>query len=157
VTGATTGPASGQPVPVPSGGSFWALIDQNSDVTAMLYQNIAIPADRDAAFTATIYLNNEHTDFIIAPTIGLMTAGAEANQQFRIEVMDPTSDIDDVGAGVLQNLYQTMPGDPLSENITVTADLSAFAGQTIRLRFAAAVGEDFFQIGIDSVEVTGTK
>ncbi|HEX5004907.1 MAG TPA: hypothetical protein VFV65_06295 [Gemmatimonadales bacterium] len=155
-TGDTMTPMSARPVPLPAEGAFWALFDQVTDNTTILYQDIAIPAGKTASFTARIYLNNEYTDYVISPTTGLLTGGLVPNQQFRIDVMDRAADIDDVGAGVLQNLYQTMPGDPLNANVTVAADLSAFAGDTVRLRFAVAVGENFFQVGIDSVQVTGT-
>ncbi len=53
--------------------------------------------------------------------------------------MATSAPVDDVGTGVLQNLYQTMPGDPLTDTLQVTADLSLYAGQTVRLRFAASV------------------
>jgi hypothetical protein len=157
VTNAATGPASSHPIPAPASGTYGALFDQNGEAQHIVYQDIAIPAGyTSAAFTASIYLNNEHSDYVIAPTGGLAVqpVSAEPNQQFRIDVMSPAAPVDGVGAGVLRNLYQTMPGDPLTNNIVVTDDLAAFAGQTIRLRFAAAVGEMFFQVGIDAVQVS---
>jgi multisubunit Na+/H+ antiporter MnhC subunit len=148
-----TGPASGFAIPAPAAGSNHALFDQGGPATHILYQDITIPAGyTQADFTASIYLNNTNSDYAIAPTEGLTVEGAEENQQFRIDVMSTTA-LDDVGAGVLQNLYQTDPGDPLTETLIVTANLAAFAGQTVRLRFAAAVNEDYFQIGIDEVQV----
>jgi hypothetical protein len=152
----TLGPASGAVIPLPPEGNNAALFDQNGATTHILYQDIMVPAEYNAAFQAMIYLNNTHTDYVIAATEGLSVIGIEANQQFRIDVMDPAAPVDDVGAGVLQNLYQTMPGDSLTRSFQVTADLSAYAGQTVRLRFAAAVKQFFFQIGIDAVQVTGT-
>ncbi|MDP3909605.1 MAG: hypothetical protein Q8Q14_04370 [Gemmatimonadales bacterium] len=154
VTDAATGPASGNNIPAPPEGTYGALFDQDGPATHILYQDITIPAGYTVAdFTASIYLNNVLTDYHIAPTEGLAVNGSEQNQQFRIDVMNPGAAVDDVGAGVLENLYQTDPGDPLSENILVTANLAAYAGQTVRLRFAAAVNEDFFQVGIDEVQV----
>jgi hypothetical protein len=76
------------------------------------------------------------------------------NQQFRADIMMPGSDAFDVGAQVLANVYQTDPGDPLvSGYSTVTFDLSAYAGQTIRIRFAEVDNQNFFQAGVDNVAI----
>lgn len=157
ITGDTIGPASGHRIPLPAYGAYAALNDQDGPTMHILYQDIMIPAKYSAAFTATIYLNNENITFVNAPNDGLSILG-EANQQFRIDVMDPSAPVDDVGAGVLQNLYQTVPADSLTptKTVTVTADLSGFAGETIRLRFAEAGNQFYFQAQIDSVQVTGT-
>lgn len=84
------------------------------------------------------------------------TRGAEffANQQFRADIMMPGSDTFAVDAAVLANVYQTDPGDPLvSGYSTVTYDLSAYAGQTIRIRFAEVDNLTFFQVGVDNVAI----
>jgi hypothetical protein len=76
--------------------------------------------------------------------------------------MDPTAPVDDVGAGVLRNIFITAPGDPLVTTApgdpqmtpvyrTIVADLSAFAGQRIRLRFAEVNNQLFLQMGVDKV------
>ena len=152
----TIAPTSGTIIPAPPEGTNQALFDQNASTMHIMYQDITIPAEYNAAFTASIYLDNRHADYTIAPTEGLSVVGVEANQQFRIDVMSTSAPVDDVGTGVLQNLHQTMPGDPLIDTLQVTADLSAYAGQTVRLRFAAAVRENFFAVAIDTVQVTGT-
>lgn len=76
------------------------------------------------------------------------------NQQFRADIMNPAAGAFDVGAGVLANVYQTDPGDPLvSGYATVTFDLGAFAGQTVRLRFAEVDNQGNFNAGVDAVAV----
>jgi len=84
------------------------------------------------------------------------TRGAEffANQQFRADIMTPGSDAFNVDAAVLANVYQTDPGDPLVSGYSpVTFDLSAYAGQTVRIRFAEVDNLTFLQVGIDNVAI----
>jgi len=56
---------------------------------------------------------------------------------------------------VLANLFQTNPGDPLTNGgyTTVSFSLDAFAGQTVRLRFAEIDNQLFFNVGIDNVRL----
>ena len=61
-------------------------------------------------------------------------------------------------ADVLQNLYQTNPGDTLVSGYgTLTFDVSALfaahAGETLRLRFAETDNVNFFQLGVDDVRI----
>jgi hypothetical protein len=142
-------------IPAPPAGTYWALFDQVGPALHILYQEITIPAGYTSAdFTATVSLDNNAVDYAIAATAGLAYDGGELNQQFRVDVMDPTAAVDDIGAGVPQNLYQTNPGDPLTETLLVSADLAPFAGQTVRLRFATVANAFFFLVGIDAVQVT---
>ena len=69
--------------------------------------------------------------------------------------MTTGSAITDVGAGVLLNIYQTQVGDPsVSGYTTITADLSAFAGQTVRLRITEVDNSGNFSFGVDGVSVS---
>ena len=75
--------------------------------------------------------------------------GGQKNQQFRIDVMKPEAPLESLDpADVLRTVFATKPGDPLSMTPTrVTANLSAFAGQTVRLRIANAVHRGSLQRG----------
>jgi hypothetical protein len=80
------------------------------------------------------------------------------NQQARIDIMTTSSAVTDVGAGVLLNLYHTKVGDPLVSGYTdVSADVTQFAGQTVRLRIAEVDNQSYFQFGIDGVSVISTS
>src|SRR4029450_1415629 len=63
---------------------------------------------------------------------------SEPNQQFRIDLIDPTAPIDSVADGdVLVNVFRTSTTDPTSlAPPAVSVDLSAWAGETVRLRLA---------------------
>jgi len=82
----------------------------------------------------------------------------QKNQQLRIDVIKPTAAIDTVNpADILTTLFASKVGDPQQvPPTTLTADLSPFAGQTVRLRIANAVNEEVFNTGIDAVALTST-
>jgi hypothetical protein len=154
VSADTIMPTSTLVVLEPPDSTYAAITDQGGGGTHVLYQDVSLPANRSAALHATIYLLNTATDYVIAATGGLAFDGGAANQQFRVDVMNPAAGVTDVGTGVLLNVYQTQPGDPLvSGYITLTADLTPLAGQTVRIRFAEVDNQNFFHAGVDAVDV----
>ena len=57
-------------------------------------------------------------------------------------------------ADVLLNAYQTLPGDPPVSGYTrVTADASAYRGQTVCLRFAEVDNQFFFHAAVDDINI----
>jgi hypothetical protein len=102
-----------------------------------------------------VYVENQASDYFDNGTLSEMGG---ANQQMRVDVMDPGAAVDDLGAGVLQNLFITLPGDPLSIGYTtLNADLSAYAGQTVRIRIAEVDNQFFFQGAVDEVSVDAVE
>ncbi len=72
----------------------------------------------------------------------------------RVDIMDPNAPVDDIGAGVLQNLFLTSPGDPASIGYTnIAADLSAYSGQTIRIRIAEVDNQGYLNGSIDDISM----
>jgi hypothetical protein len=143
-------PRNGIPVQPPPHGNWAAMTDQNGPSTHILYQDVAIPAG-GAELRFDRFFFNQGGEFVTPPTLNFI---GPPNQQFRVDIMDPAAPVDDVGAGVLMMVYRTEPGTPLlSEYQTVTASLDAFAGQTVRLRFAAVQNIFFLTVGVDNVQV----
>jgi hypothetical protein len=72
-------------------------------------------------------------------------------------VIKPTAPIETLDPGdILATLLHTEAGDPTSmEPKTLTADLTGFGGQTVRLRFAEVDNEGPLNGGVDSVSITG--
>lgn len=142
-------------VPAPTDGTFAAMTNQTAPGSHILYQDVTVPAG-GANLSFDLFIGNRATAFHIPNT--LAHTGQGANQQFRMDIVDPAQPIMDV-ANVLQMVYRTEPGDQLvrSDYFTVTASLDAFAGQTIRLRFAEVDNQLNFQAGIDNVIVTATQ
>ncbi len=82
--------------------------------------------------------------------------GGQANQQFRIDVIRPQAPLESLDpTDILATVFRTQPGGPAKLLPTqLTADLSAFAGQTVRLRIAVAAGEEVLAAGIDTVAIS---
>ena len=156
-TGTVT-PLSSHTISAPPQGSRAAVSDQTNASTQVMYQDVAIPAGASATLSFYIYYNNTYSSFVTPNSLDYAVNG-NANQQFRVDVITTTANIESVAAGdVLLPLYQTKVGDPLVKSPTlVFYDLSSLAGQTVRIRFAEAVGLNFFVIGIDSVCLTTTR
>ncbi len=64
-------------------------------------------------------------------------------------------------ADIIVNVYQTLPGTPNTSGIgpngsyvTQTFDLTPYAGQTIRLRFADVSNQNYLLFGIDDVSIS---
>ncbi|MEW6715808.1 MAG: hypothetical protein AB1306_12085 [Nitrospirota bacterium] len=155
VMSGTTSPISFYTVLAPPAGTYAAMTDQTGGGSHILYQDIAVPLHGTTNFSATIYLHNRNTDYITGADLN---AGGPPNQQFRMDIMNPMAAVDDVGSGVLMNVYQTQPGDPLiSGYMPIAANLAPFAGQTVRMRFAEVDNMFYFQAGVDEVSVQNVQ
>jgi hypothetical protein len=147
----TVAPISGFSILGPPEGSIQAVADQGGPGSHILYQDVTIPSGATATLNLLLWYANTAADFFNPATLDYMVT---PNQQFRIDIMSPAAPLDDMGAGILLNVYATLPGDPLSIGYTpVTANLDAFAGQTVRLRFAEVDNQFFFTVGVDAVSV----
>ncbi len=139
--------------PGPTDGDFYVVVDQNGPTLAVLYQDITVPAS-GGVLRFDLALRNWHSSEIVHPTDPLNLA--LPNQHFRVDLVDPTGPLLDVGPGVLATVYQTVDGPtPVNTNgfIPVSHDLSAFAGQTVRLRFALIDLANFYSAALDNVRV----
>lgn len=146
-------PQSGNTVLAPPEGNFAAITDQDAGGDHIIYQDISIPANSNATFSAIVYIENIAGNYS-KPTPDSLSFLDVPNQQMRVDIMDPAAPIDDIGAGVLQNIFITNVGDPASLGYTnITADLSVFSGQTIRIRIAEVDNQLFFHGAVDAISV----
>jgi hypothetical protein len=148
-----------EPVQAPPQGAYAAIADEANPDTLILYQDIALGAGQSHQLSLLAYYDSQAP--LATPTPDTLSVESEAlggqrNQQFRIDVMKPSAPIESLDpADILLTVFQTKPGGPLSMKPTkLTADLSPFAGQTVRLRIATAVHEEVLNAGVDSVEVS---
>lgn len=151
-TGSST-PTFGQTVPAPPEGTNAAATEQSGPGTHILYQDIELEADAVHRLTFFLYYNSSAS--ITVPAGGSLDHTGGPNQQFRVDLIDPAADVDSVAADdVIENLFQTENGDPTSMDVTdFLVDLTPYAGQTVRLRFAEADNGGNFVAGVDAVEV----
>lgn len=145
----TISPASSTTILPPPDGDFAATSDQGGPGSHILFQDIEVPQGVAITCSVIIYYVNQGSDFTVAPDLSYLTI---PNQQARVDILDPGADPFTDDAGVLLNIYQTLPGDPFTLGYTtIDFDLSPFAGTTVRFRAAEVDNELFFEFSIDDV------
>ena len=172
-TGTTT-PESQHDIDAPPCDTHAAIFDQEDPSSAVLYQDLTLEAGDTHTLTFTHYYRNYATVGGEETKPGVSQPQADTplwaspatldytikddNQQYRVDIMKPTADPTSVDAAdILKTVFQTEPGDPADLAPTpVTVDLSAFAGQTVRLRFAAVDNDFYLNVGVDCVQLTST-
>lgn len=144
-------PDSGNAVPAPPEGVFAASTDQLGPGSHILLQDLTLGAGAQT-LSFVLYYNNLAGTFVNPPHLDHTL---EANQQYRVDIMNPAAPVDSVAPGdVLANVFQTTPASSLIMVPTLmTFDLTPFAGQTIRLRFAEVDNLFFFPASVDDVRI----
>jgi hypothetical protein len=148
------------PVQAPPEGAFAAIADEANPDTLILYQDIALEPGLSQQLSLLAYYDTYAP--LATPTPDTLSVDSETlagqhNQQFRIDLMKPTAPLESLNpADILLTLFATNPGGPSRMTPTkLTADLTPFAGQTVRLRIAVAVHEEVLNAGVDSVKISG--
>jgi hypothetical protein len=149
------------PVQPPPDGAYAAIADEANPDTLILYQDIALEAGQAHQLSLLAYYDSYAP--LANPKPDTLSVDSEAlagqhNQQFRIDVMRPTAPLESLDpTDILLTLFRTKQGGPLKMGPTkFTADLSPFAGQTVRLRIATAVHEEVLNAGVDTVRISST-
>jgi CubicO group peptidase (beta-lactamase class C family) len=135
-------------VPDPPQGRFAAVTDMNGPGTRILYRDLRL----EGRFTLQATMFYVGAGPFSSPAI-LAHDTPEANQQFRIDLVGPSAPIDSAAKGdVLANIFHTSPGDPARRQPTeVRMDMSAWAGQTARLRLATTDNQGPLRAGVDNI------
>ena len=140
-------------VPDPPQGRFAAVTDMNGPGTRILYRDLRL----EGRFTlqATVFYAGTGP-FSSPATLAYDTP--RANQQFRIDLVRPSAPIDSVAkSDVLVNVFRTSPGDPARRQPTeARVDVSAWAGQTVRLRLAGTDNQGPLRVGVDNIRFRRT-
>lgn len=135
----------------PARGDFAVIRDQIGPGTAVLYQDIAVPASGQTVLSMRLFVQNQAEDYAV-PASQSLDYGIVPNQQARVDIISPAANLLDVGAGVLASMYRTLPGDPQTQGyITLTQNLTPFAGTTVRLRLAAVDNLQGLNMAVDAV------
>jgi D-alanyl-D-alanine carboxypeptidase len=135
-------------VPDPPQGRFAAVTDMNGPGTRILYRDLRL----EGRFTLQMSVFYTGSGPFSSPAT-LAHDIPEANQQFRIDLIRPSAPIDSVAKeDVLVNVFHTSPGDPAGRQPTdVSMDVSAWAGQTVRLRLATTDNQGPLRVGVDNI------
>lgn len=135
----------------PPESTYAAVTIQSGPGSHILYQDLALPTHSKIRLQATVYI----CSLASFADNGNLDHSGLANQQFRVDIVDPAANVRDVGAGVLLAVWRTMPGDPRESGyVLLDVDLTAFAGQTVRLRFAEVDNQVQLHAAVDAVSVT---
>lgn len=153
--------AGADPVQSPPQGDFAAITDEAIPDTLILYQDVDLEAGQSHRLSLLAYYDSYEPIAIPAPdtlSIDDGVLGGQSNQQYRIDVMRPSAPIESLDpADILRTLFRTTKGDPVRLSPTrMTADLSPFAGQAVRIRIANAVHDEVFNAGVDAVSISST-
>ncbi len=169
-------PLSAFPVPLPPEGQYAAMLDEpnlalagasayggpfqsSTDYNGMhiLYQDVFVPTGTvTATLSFALYINNTAGTYTNAGALDYFPGvpSPPPNQMVRVDIMDPLAPINDVGSGVLQNVFITTASTPaIYGYTTTTVDLTGFAGKTIRLRFAEVNNQGQMLVGLDNVQL----
>lgn len=147
----TTAPLSGFTIAAPPDGNYAATTDQGGPGSHILYQDVTFAPNHTHTLSFILYYQNDFGVFITPDTLDPF---AQPNQQYRVDITDPNAPVDSVTTGVLAQLFRTEVGDPPTLAPTpFSFDLTPFAGQTVRIRFAEVDNQSFFQASVDKVEL----
>jgi hypothetical protein len=146
------------PVQAPPQGAYAAITDELNPDTLVLYQDVVLRPEYDHRLSLFAYYTSQEPIAIPTPdtlSVSDEALGNQANQQYRIDVIKPSAPLESIDpADILRTVFRTQSGDPREMPPTrMTADLSAFAGQTVRLRIVVAAHEETLNASVDAVAV----
>ena len=146
----STSPLNGFPVSAPPEGFFQAMTDQFGPGAHVLYQNVGLTAGDSLSFW--VDYENQAGLFCTPATLDPFAA---CNQQFRVDLMKPFSDPFSVDpADLIENVFQTQVGDPVSLAPTLVTTTTTFHKCTlVRVRVAEVDNQLFFNAGVDGFVV----
>jgi len=128
-------PLSGDGPFPPYSGNFSALSDQAGPGIHTIYQDVTLPSGASVTLRWADMIRN-HADIFVDP-----------DQEFRVEIRDTSNH-------VLSTLFSTNPGDPLIRDWTErSANISQFAGMTIRIAFTEEDNLRFFNVHLDNIRI----
>src|SRR5205823_7524691 len=123
---------------------FFGNAPDTYHVSHALSQDIFIPASATRVTVSfSLYLDNSTFFGDTSANPPLDFSSGTFNQQVRVDLVNPQAPILETRAdatgtpGVLKNLFITDPSTSSFGRLTVSIDVTQFAGRVVRLRFAA--------------------
>jgi D-alanyl-D-alanine carboxypeptidase len=135
-------------LPDPPQGSFAASTEADGPGTHILYRDLRLDG-RHSLIASVFYRGTAR----LASPDTLAHASLEENQQFRIDLIDPSAAIDSVAAdAVLLDAFRTASGDPLYRAPTeIVVNAGSLAGRTVRLRIVQTDNQGLMRVGVDDI------
>jgi hypothetical protein len=153
----TTPPRSGEfnSVPAPFEGSWDAVADEEERDSMILYQEVALTPGVSHELSLELnYLSDASS--LLTPEPDTLSATGEPNQQVRVDVMKAGSPVSSLeSADVLVPVFATSDDSPKEIGWThLTANLTPYAGQTVRIRIVDVNNRGNLLVGVDAVSIT---
>jgi len=142
-------------IPGPSAGTFAATTDQSGPGSHVLYRDVALEPAATHILTFTLGYENDAVGFATPASLNFT---GFANQQYRVDIMRTGAPVTSVAASdVLARVFRTEIGGPATMAPSVMSfNLTPFAGQTVRIRFAEVDNQTFFRAQLDAVRIAST-
>lgn len=142
-------------VAAPPAGNYAAITFQTGPGLHILYQDVALEPYYAHQLSMLVYYRSDASLFS-ANTFQFL--GESPNQQYRVDVLKAGAPIETLNpADILATPFNTITGGPQTLAATpISTDLTPFAGQTVRLRFAEVDNEGIFNAATDSVAIQST-
>ena len=151
----------GIPFSAPPEGFCATFTDQDDPSVQVLSQVVNLRDNRRHRLSYHLAWSNEAAPRLgpAPPPNGFITPNSlqldRPNQQFRVDVMKPHAPIRSTDPDhVLMRVARPGPDDPAERDWQREgANLTQFAGQKVRLRFAVVVTENVLNVGVDGVKI----
>lgn len=137
-------------VPDPPEGRYAAVTDMTAPGSRIMYRDVKLTGQRHLTFS--LFYTSAGP---LASPDSFNFDGCEPNQQLRVDIMDPTAPVGSTAdEDVLATIFRTAPGDANTiATRTVRFDLSEWAGERVRIRFAQVDNSGPMRAVIDDVRV----
>lgn len=133
----------------PPVGTYAASTAQGAPSSNVLLQDLELPRVNSIQCSVIYYYRTNGT-LASPPTLDPNIIGN--NQQARIDILEAEAPPFNVTDGVIQNLFQTQPGDPDEVGYTtLNFDLTQYAGRTVSFRAAQVDNSGEFNFAIDDL------
>jgi hypothetical protein len=140
-----------------------AVTEYNGTDTNILSQELQLPSASNIALSLYLFYESSVPLVVPSPNTLFVTPKPEGtsipqNQQVRVDILKPNSPPESVSPNdILATPYASQTGGPEKLDPTlITTDLSAFAGQTVRLRIATAREDGAMEAGVANVSLATT-
>jgi hypothetical protein len=141
-------------------GNHVAVTEYEGADTNILSQELQLPSASNIALSLYLFYESSVPLVVPSPNTLFVTPNPESsptpqNQQVRIDILKPNAPPESISPNdILATPYASQSGSPERLDPTlVTADLSAFAGQTVRLRIATAIEDGAMEAGVANVSL----
>lgn len=124
----------------PTDGNKMAVFLQSCGSSHYMHQSVQVPTSGGGILGFDLQYKNHNGSF--------------SNSQFiAVEVRNPATN------ALIQTVFKTLPGDPIAIPMThFTFDLSAYAGQTVRLQIIdATINNFYFDVLLDNITLSGSN